>query len=132
MGILVPEYLRRKDHNYFESWARRMGMKPYYRDRSGKHGDILYADSFDLINDPPSVQGYEKFYRTGFCIYRDKAWIASCEEYAPDSFPRLTAAGKQEARVAEAVKYARKYLEQFVKIKLFSPDDTTSFSKLIH
>ncbi len=106
MEILVPEYLRRKDHNYFESWARRMGMKPYDRKRGEQHADILLADSGCLITNLPSDQGYEKFYRTGFCIYRDKAWIASSWDYPPDCFPRASEHGKQLARVEECLKYA--------------------------
>ncbi len=107
-------------------------MKPYTRDRNGEHGDILIADSFCLISDPPSERGYEKFYRTGFCIYRDKAWIASCDEYAPDEFPSETLAGKQKKRINEVLKYAREYLAQFVEHGLFNPDDKKAFNELLH
>lgn len=132
MGILVPSYLKPRDHNYFEAWARSKGMQPYDRDRDSQHGDILIADSFRLIDYPPSERGYEKFYRTGFCIYRDKAWIASCDEYRPDEFPDMTFAGKQEERIKDVLKHAREYLAQFVEHKLFDPDDTKAFDEILH
>ena len=134
MDIWLPKYLRgkRRDHNYFENWARDMGMRPYDRFRGDPNGDILIADSFNLIDDPPSDRGYEKFYRTGFCIYRDKAWIASSDTYHPGEHSDHTFAGKQKARTDEALKQARDYLAQFVKHKLFNPDDTRAFDEALH
>ena len=132
MSILVPSYLKRRDHNYFDDWARREGMKPYDRFRDDPNGDILIADSFCLISYPPSKRGYKKFYRTGYCIYRDTAWIASCDEYAPDEFSSESLAGKQKKRTDETLKYARDYLAEFVKRNLFNPDDTRAFDEALH
>ena len=107
-------------------------MKPYLKVTDDKFGEILIADSIYLIDSPPSDKGYAKFYRTGFCLYRDKAWIASSDVYGPEEFPLYTLRGKQELRINEALKYARKYFAQFEEHKLFNPHETRKFRELLH
>lgn len=134
MKLIVPDYVAQADHRYFEEWARRMGMKAYDRARGELHGDILLADSVNLITDLPSDRGFTSFYRTGFCLYREKAWIGSSWDYGPSEkeFFGLTERGKQDVRIAEALKMARKYFPQFDKHKLFNPNAGGQFSEMIH
>ena len=124
--------MKPKDHHYFENWARRMGMKPYLKVTDDKFGDLLSASSIYLIDRPPRGTEHAKFYRTGFCLYRDKAWIASSDVYGPEEFPLYTLRGKQELRINEALKYARKYFAQFEEHKLFNPHETRKFRELLH
>ena len=132
MALIVPDYIAKADERYFEEWARRKGMRPYLRVRDEKHGDILIADSARLITGLPSDRGLERFYRTGFCLYRAKAWIASSWDYDYNEFPGKTRRGKQEARINEALEYARMYFAQFEEHRLFNPNAGGKFSEMIH
>jgi len=105
-------------------------MIPVERDRSHDLGDILVADSglrpfWDKLESGISV----KIFRTGFAIYRDKGWIASCEDHFEDEFKGLTARAARDARVKEAVIYANKYLEQTADAGLYDDGRQTNFSQ---
>lgn len=99
-------------------------MRPIARVEEA-HGDILIADSGEVVN-----EGGSMFYRTGFAIERDKAWLASYHDYDWLEFPNLTLRGKQQARVNEALSYARKYLAQTHEAGLY--DGGKSFSQPVN
>ena|SRR5690554_1996935 len=115
----------KRDYHFFEQWARRNRMKPVVRVEE-KHGDILIADSGE-----PFLEDGELKYRTGFAIEREKAWLAAYQDYQWNEFPDRTLAGKQEARVNEALAYARMYLAQTKAAGLYD-GGKNSFSQPIH
>ncbi len=87
-------------------------MVPVDRDRSSDLGDILIADSGEAFWDKTESGVSIKIYRTGFAIYRDEGWIASTEDHFVDEFKGMTSRAAKDARVAEAIIYANKYLKQ--------------------
>lgn len=115
----------KRDFRFFEEWARRNKMKPFVRVEE-QHGDILIADSGSVI-----TEGGKTFYRTGFAIDRpgDKTWLASYHDYDWMEFANETLAGKQQARVNEALEYARMYLKQTHEAGLY---DGKGFSQPVH
>lgn len=125
----------KRDHNFFEQWARRNGMKPIERITDIKIdgqqvGDVLLADSEDLLllsNFPPNSVEHKMFcfYRTGFAIDRpgDKTWIASYNDYPIDSFSEYAGAGRQQARLDEALEHALRALKSTYEVGLYRGND---------
>lgn len=122
------------DHRFFDTWARRHGMRPVSRitdvEVNGKPvGDILLADSGEMISlaEYPPMQGQDHgmifFFRTGFAIDRpgDKTWLASFNDYAPSAFLEY---GSPEARLRkrceEALVYATESLAQTYQVGLYA------------
>lgn len=123
----------RRDHRFFEQWARRNGMRPISRITdvkiNGKPvGDILLADSGEMIAgaEYPPMQGQEHglpfFYRTGFAIDRpgDKTWLASFNDYTPGAFLEYgSAEARREKRCEEAIAFATEALAQTYQVGLY-------------
>ena len=114
----------KRDYHFFDRWARANKMKPVCRVEE-KDGDVLIADSGSVITEDGRT-----FYRTGFAIERDQAWLASTHEYEWTEFPEETLRGKQQRRINEALDFARKYIAQTVEAGLY--DAQRSFSRPVH
>ncbi len=124
----------RKDHRFFEQWARRNGMAPFSRivdvKVNGKPcGDILLADSGSLIDvhDYPPMAGQDHgltyFYRTGFAIDRpgDKTWLACFNDYPPNAyFEYGSHEARQRKRVEDCLAYATEMLAQTHQVGLYA------------
>ena len=121
----------KKSPEFFETWARRNNMVPIGR-FTFEEGDILVADSGEAFWGKGEGGSMFKFFRTGFCIFRDKAWIASTNDcFESDQGPR-TQRGFRDFRIQEALKYGQKYLQQTAEAGLYDDARKESFSKLKH
>ena len=102
---------------FFEQWARRNGMLPAAEPYEVPDGEVLIADSMQMIDLPRTPDGekapYPRYYRTAWAIRRgDSAWHASWADYAPDEMPLYTERGKIEKRLEEALVHARLTIAQ--------------------
>ena len=119
----------KRDHRFFEQWARRNGMSPVVRvtdvEVDGEIvGDILVADSELMISStefPNEEHDLNMFFRTGFAIDRpgDSTWIAAFCDYPPDAFSEYAGEARKDARVRECVSEATKLMSQTHKVGLY-------------
>ena len=113
---------------FFENWARRNNMVPVGR-YTFDEGDILVADSGESFTGKTSEGVYLNFFRTGFCIHRDKNWLASTHDYLASEMGPRTKAGARAYRIKEALEYAQKYLRQTFEAGLYDDGRKADFSK---
>ena len=99
-------------------------MVPVDRDRSSDLGDILVADSGESFWCETQAGVKIKIFRTGFAIYRDEGWIASTEDHLEEEFKNMTKRAAKDARIAEAIIYANKYLKQTSDAGLYDGSKT--------
>ncbi len=121
----------KKAPQFFEVWARRNNMVPVGR-YSFDEGDILVADSGESFMGKTEENIYLKFFRTGFCIYREQNWLASTHDYLVSEMGPRTEAGARDFRIKEALEHGQKCLNQTAEAGLYDADRKASFSKIIH
>ena len=91
-------------------------------------GDILVADSAEPFYGKTEHNVYLQFYRTGFCIYRDKNWLASTHDYLVSEMGPRTKRGGRDFRIREALEFGKKYLQQTLAAGLYDDDRKNNFS----
>jgi len=123
----VPS-LDKKAPSFFEGWARKNNMIPVGR-YTFEEGDILVADSDEPFWGSGEGGTMLKFFRTGFAIFREQAWIASTHDYFVSEMGPLTKRGARDFRIKEALEYGQKYLQQTADAGLYDDGRKESFSK---
>ena len=94
-----------------------------------EEGDILVADSDEPFWGSGEGGTMLKFFRTGFAIFREQAWIASTHDYFVSEMGPLTKRGARDFRIKEALEYGQKYLQQTADAGLYDDGRKESFSK---
>lgn len=122
-----------RDHRFFETWARRNGMKPVVRvanvEIEGEVvADVLIADSEVILSQgsfPNTEHELPFFFRTGYAFDRpgDGTWIACFSDYPPDAFSEYAGDSRKQARVEDAMRDAVAKLAHVHRVRLFNGND---------
>ena len=118
-----------RDHNYFESWAREMKMRPVCKVQD-RDGDILVADSGEPFYGTNADGVLGRWYRTGFAINRDQVWLGNYCEYDANSFADESKRRGQEIRINEAVVAGRETLRLTKEVGLYDGREASLSSQL--
>lgn len=126
----------KRDHRFFEEWAKRNGMRAELRIKDYTVGgrpvaDILLADSGELLSRkayPNEEHDLPRFYRTGYAIIRPGemnggAWLAGFCDYPEDAFREYQGEGRKQQRLADALKAAGLMLQQTSDVGLYRGND---------
>lgn len=100
--------MNKRSHQFFENWARLMGMT-YFEKQDIGDAEILLADSSRPIDYQDRANGIiSRQYVTGYCIRREGGnWLASWQPYDPlDYFGDSEKVGRRK-RLEDALKFAR-------------------------
>jgi len=119
----------KRDHRFFEQWARRQNMKPVCRVAEAD-ADILIADSGEPFMGTNKDGNLGRWYRTAFAIDQgDKTWLASFNDYPATEFDLVSKREGQQRRVNECLVFARDTLSKTAATGLYDHGRRESFSK---
>lgn len=109
-----------KTPQFFEEWAKRNCMKPVCKVED-PHGDILIADSHDVIK-PHGI------YRTGYAIHRSGLELGCWNDYPSSDFFLESRRNGLQKRVNEALEHARETQRQLVAAGFYDAERKGRFS----